>query len=264
MQPFKIKHFKLMKKIFLIAFLIIFNVSFSQDKVNQLDEKGLRHGLWKGIFEDTKRPRYEGVFNHGIETGIFKYFDNTKAGTTIATRDFSKGNGNCYVIVFDQKGNKVSEGNLVNKLHEGEWKFYHMESNNIMTLENYTADKLNGVRKVYYRSTTLAEETYYKNGLKNGISKLFSEKGVIIDEHNYKDDKFHGVAVYYAGSGVKLYEGSYANGLKTGIWKFYENGKVVKEVIAKVFAKELKLFEERATKSKMKNTDIKPRTKAKK
>jgi antitoxin component YwqK of YwqJK toxin-antitoxin module len=252
-----------MKNLMLIAFLIFSNLITAQDKTNQLDDKGLRHGLWKGVFTDSKRPRYEGAFNHGTETGIFKYFDDTKAGTIIATRDFSKGNNNCYITVFDQKGNKVSEGNLVNKLHEGEWKFYHMESNNIMTSEFYIADKLNGVRKVYYRSTTLAEETSYKNGLKNGVSKLYSEKGVIIDEHNFKDDKFEGLAVYYNGAGIKLYEGNYKNGLKSGLWKFYENGKVVKEVKAKVFSKELKLFEEKNVKSKMKDTKIKPRTKPK-
>jgi hypothetical protein len=31
---------------------------------------------------------------------VFKYFDDTKAGTVIATRDFSKGDGSCYTTLF--------------------------------------------------------------------------------------------------------------------------------------------------------------------
>ena len=106
------------------------NFSFSQEKTNQLDDKGLRHGLWKGFFEESKRPRYEGVFNHGQETAVFKYFDDTKAGSVIATRDFTKGKGNCYTIVFDQKGNKVSKiygcvttGNV--------WQFLVLDEKNV-------------------------------------------------------------------------------------------------------------------------------------
>lgn len=237
-----------MKKVIIIVLVFFTGVFYAQDKTNLLDDKGLRHGVWKGVFEQSKRPRYEGVFNHGEETGVFKYFDDTKAGTVIATRDFTKGKGNCYVTIFDQKGNKVSEGNLINKLHEGQWKFYHMESNNIMTLENYKADKLHGVKKVFYRSNTLAEETNYVNGLKNGISRTFSEKEVIIDFHTYKEDKLDGLATYYDGNGQKLYEGNYSKGLKIGTWKFFEKSKLIKEVKAKFFSKELAKFENKRLK----------------
>ena len=229
-------------------FFVLLSVSvFAQDKINQLDEQGNRHGLWKGTHKESKRPRYEGTFNHGKEIGVFKYFDDTKAGTIIATRDFSKGDGSCYVIFYDQKGNKVSEGMLVNKIAEGTWKYYHFESSQVMTIEIYKEGKLDGNRKVYYKDGTVAEDVNYKVGIKEGSAKVFSEKGKLIDEHIFKDGQYEGLASYYDGSGNKMYEGNYANGKRVGIWKFFENNKVIKEVKAIKFSKELINYEQRYT-----------------
>lgn len=232
-----------MKK-YIILLLVSLSV-FAQDKINQLDEKGNRHGSWKGVHEKSKRPRYEGTFIHGKETGIFNYFDDTKAGTVIATRDFSKGDGSCYAIFYDQKGNKVSEGKLVNKITDGTWKYYHFQSSQLMTIENYKEGKLDGNKKVYYKDGTIAEDANYKAGVKEGTVKTYSEKGMLIDEHLYKKGQYNGLASYYDGAGNKMYEGNYENGNRIGIWKFYENNKVLKEVKAIKFSKELIKYEQR-------------------
>ena len=234
-----------------IVILFLFLSSFSafcQDKINQLDDKGNRHGLWRGTHKESNRIRYEGTFSHGKETGIFKYFDDTKAGTVIATRDFSKGDGSCYAIFYDQKGNKVSEGTLKNKLPEGEWKYYHFESKQIMSQEFYKNGKLEGVRKVFYKDATIAEETNYKNGIKVGNSKMYSEKGKLLDSHIYKNGQYDGVASYYDGLGNKIYEGNYVKGKRVGTWKFFEKNKVIKEVKANKFSQELIKYEQRGAK----------------
>jgi antitoxin component YwqK of YwqJK toxin-antitoxin module len=243
-----------MKKLIFIAFIVLANLVSGQDKLNQFDEQGLRHGFWKGFHEESKRPRYEGVFEHGKEVGMFKYFDDTKAGTVIATRDFSKNDGSCYTIFFDQKGNQVSEGVVKNKLFEGQWKYYHQESKDIMTLENYKNGKLNGVRKVFYKANKLAEEINYSEGKKNGIAKTFAENGKQIDQHQYVNDMFEGIAIYFDGNGKKMYEGTYKNNVKVGLWKFYENDKVVKQVKAEKFSKELKKMEQKLAKKFAKST----------
>lgn len=245
-----------MKKLIFIAFLVLANWVSAQDKLNQFDEQGLRHGFWKGVHEESKRPRYEGTFEHGKEVGTFKYFDDTKAGTLIATRDFSKADGSCYTIFFDQKGNKVSEGVVKNKLFEGQWKYYHQESKDIMTLENYKNGKLNGVRKVFYKANKLAEEINYTDGKKNGVAKTFAENGKQIDQHQYVNDMFEGIAIYFDGNGKKMYEGTYKNNVKVGMWKFYENDKVVKQVKADKFSKELKKMEQKLAKKFAKSTPV--------
>lgn len=239
-----------MKNIYLLVWVVCTAITtlHAQETSNQLDDKGLRHGIWKGYHEGSKRLRYEGTFEHGKEKGIFKYYDDTKAAPIIATRDFSKGDGSCYVTFFDQKGNKVSEGLLINKLFQGEWKYYHKESKEIMTQEFYTLGKLSGWRKVFFKNAKLAEEVFYSEGKKNGIARIYSEAGKVIEALNYKNDVLEGIATYYDGQGIKLYEGQYKKGVRVGMWKFYENEKIVKEVKAKNFSKELIKFEEKRMK----------------
>ena len=53
-----------------IFFFFSFIQLFSQ---NQYSEGGQRDGLWKGYY-DNGQLRYEGVFNDGKETGVFKYY----------------------------------------------------------------------------------------------------------------------------------------------------------------------------------------------
>ena len=214
-----------MKKIILI-FLISF-ATFAQEKINQVNAKGERIGLWKGTHEISKRPRYEGVFSNGKEIGIFKYFDDTKAGSLIAIRDFSKGDGSCYTIFYDQKSNIVSEGTLKNKLPEGKWKYYHYQSPEIMTIENYKAGKLNGLKEVFYKNNTLAETSTYVNGVLDGVYKKFGENAKLMEESNYKNGEMHGYATFYDGNGNLILKGQYKKGKRKGIWETYENGKLV-------------------------------------
>jgi len=214
-----------MKKLILI-FLISF-ATLAQEKTNQKNAKGERIGLWKGTHETSKRPRYEGVFSNGKEMGIFKFFDDTKAGSLIAIRDFSKGDGSCYTIFYDQKNFIVSEGTLKNKIPEGNWKYYHYQSPELMTKENYKAGKLNGLKEVFYKNNTLAETSVYVDGVIEGIYKKFAENAKLMEETNYKKGEMHGAATFYDGNGNLILKGQYKKGLRAGIWETYEKGKVV-------------------------------------
>lgn len=213
-----------------LVILLLLNISlFAQENINKFDEKGQRHGLWKGVYEETKRPRYEGTFDHGKETGTFKFFDDTKAGSVIATRVFAK-DGSCYTTIFDQKGNKVSEGKEVNRKHEGQWKFYHKESAAVMAVENYKNDKLHGLRKVYYKNNAINEESTYVNGIKDGPYRKYTEKGVVLEDTVYKNGELSGPATFRNENNELVAKGNFVNGKKMGVWQYYEKGKLVKEV----------------------------------
>lgn len=201
----------------------------AQSVVNAVDANGMKHGLWKGTYEESKRPRYEGTFDHGKEIGVFNYFDDTKVGSIIATREFNAKDNSVYTIFYDQKKNVVSEGKMVNKLFEGNWKYYHEASKVIMTLENYKVGKLEGLRSVFYPSAKIAEEAIYKNGIKEGAYKKYSEKGIVLEEAFYKKNEFDGQAIYRDPEGNVVAKGLYKNGVKVGIWQFFENGKLVSE-----------------------------------
>lgn len=210
------------------CFLIV-TFCFAQTDINQVDGKGNKNGPWKGFYPQSKRLRYEGAFDHGKEIGTFKYYDDTKAQTLIAKREFNKEDNSAYTTFYNQANNIVSEGKVVGKLYEGVWKYYHENSKVIMTTENYAKGKLDGTRSVFYPNAKIAEETNYLKGVKNGPYKKYSAEGVVLEESNYKDGQFDGKAIYRDPKGNIVAQGIYVNGKKKGIWQFYEGGKLVSE-----------------------------------
>lgn len=222
-----------MKIIYKIVFAVLLVLNFgdlqAQNTSNNLDVNGKKDGVWKGYYPESKRLRYEGTFSHGKEIGEFKFFDDTKAGSVIATRTFNPNDNVAYTVFYDQNKNKVSEGKVVNKLFEGEWKYYHFGAKTIMTTENYKNGKLEGLRSVYFPSGKIAEETYYKNNLKNGTSKKYSEKGFVLEEATFKNNQYDGEAIFRDVDNNVVSKGKFLNGKKVEVWQFFENGKLVSE-----------------------------------
>lgn len=217
------------KKI-ILGLLFLNTVMVSAQDSNKSDASGKKDGIWKGTYEVSKRPRYEGTFNHGKETGIFSFFDDTKKGDVIATRDFSANDGSSYTIFYDQSKNKVSEGKEIGKASEGEWKYYHKASKVLMTLENYKNGKLEGIKTVYYPNAKIAEEMNYVGGLKEGIYKKYGQNGILLEQSTYKNNEYNGDAVFYDADGVVASKGKFVNGKKANMWQFYLKGKLTKEV----------------------------------
>jgi antitoxin component YwqK of YwqJK toxin-antitoxin module len=217
------------KKI-VIGLLFLQTVLVSGQEVNKVDASGKKDGLWKGTYELSKRARYEGTFTHGKESGIFKFFDDTKKGDVVATRDFTANDGSSYTIFYDQNKNKVSEGKEIGKAREGQWNYYHKASKVVMTIENYVNGKLEAMRSVYYPDAKIAEEMTYKNGLKEGTYKKYGQNGILLEQSTYKNNEYNGDAIFYDADGVVASKGKFVNGKKAGMWQFYMKGKLIKEV----------------------------------
>jgi len=215
---------------FVLLVFLFFNLKgIAQTDNNPVDDKGKKHGVWKGFYEESGRPRYEGTFEHGREIGVFNFFDDTKAQSVIATRTFNSNDNSCYTIFYDQKKNIVSEGKEVNKLREGPWKYYHKASKVIMILENYKNGKLDGTRTVYYPSGKVVDETIYKKGLKEGVYKKYSETGIVMENSFFKNGEYDGEAVYKDPNDFVVVKGMFKNGKKVGMWQFFINGKLNSE-----------------------------------
>lgn len=211
-------------------FLFLISSAVVAQDFNKLDANGKKQGVWKGVYEGSKRPRYEGTFSDGKETGVFKFFDDTKKGDVIATRDFTANDGGAYTIFYDQSKNKVSEGNVIGKVYDGEWKYYHKASKVLMITENYKKGKLEGLRTVFYPNSKVAEEIFYKNGLKDGVYKKYGQNGILLEQTIFKNNEYNGDAVFYDSDGVAASKGKFLNGKKVGKWQFFEKGKWIKEV----------------------------------
>jgi antitoxin component YwqK of YwqJK toxin-antitoxin module len=218
-------------KILFILLMISFSNSsvFAQESINKFDENGARHGRWKGFYEGSKKLKYEGEFSHGKETGMFRFYEDTKANSLIATREFNLNDNSCFTVFYSGK-NRVSEGIMVNRKPHGEWKYYHKNSSNILSIENYIDGKLTGIRKVYFKDTVLAEESQYKDGLRDGYCKIYNNKGNLLEYSNYVKGELHGVVNYYNTKGNLSSSGQYKNHKACGKWTYYADGKIVKVV----------------------------------
>ena len=228
------------QNIILFLFLTLTLTSLvAQNLVNQFDSEGKRHGIWRKDFEGTIQPKYEGVFEHGKEIGLFKFYKlDGKKSVLSATRQFSADSDDIDVKFYSSKGKLISEGQMIGKSFVGKWVYYHNKTNGIMIVEHYNDQgQLNGERLVYYQKGQLAEKANYINGKQNGIAQVFSENGVLIKDFLYKDGMLDGVAKYYNATGQLLAEGAYRNDQKHGIWKYYENGVLTEEKDFTVYSK---------------------------
>ncbi len=216
-----------MKKIF---YLLLFFCAYGfAQEVNKFDENGKRHGIWKKNFEGTDQLRYQGQFEHGKEVGLFKFYRRGKSDAPTATKLFNKENHIAEVKFFASNGRLISEGKMDGKKRIGEWKYYHKNSDKVMTSEMYENGELNGTMKVYYKKGTISETFEYVNGVLNGDSKKFYPNEKLMHHLIYKDNKLHGFIRYYDVKTQVTSEGRYKNDKRVGVWKYYENGELVKE-----------------------------------
>lgn len=212
-----------------LVFLLCSQIVLCQSENNPVDVNGKKHGVWKGFYQESGRARYEGTFEHGKEVGVFNFFDDTKAQTIIATRTFNPNENSCYTIFYDQNKNIVSEGKEVNKLREGSWKYYHKASKSVMTLEHYKNGKLEGRKTVYYPNGKIVDEVVYKNGLKEGVYKKYSESGIVMESSFFKNGEYDGEAIYKDPNDQVVAKGMFKKGKKIGIWQFFIDGKMTSE-----------------------------------
>src|SRR5690606_14493779 len=226
-------------KQFLVILLAFFCVNIYAQKINQLDAKGERHGLWKKNFETTDQPKYEGTFEHGKEVGTFKFYKLVDGKSKLsATREFLPNSDNINVKFYSSQGKLISEGMMKDKIFVGKWVYYQNKSKNILMTETYNnVGVLEGEKLVYYEGGKIAEKSIYENGEIDGISRWYSENGNVLKEFTYKNGQLHGIAKYYDIDGKLLAEGNYKKDKKHGTWKYYENGELKEEKDFTIYSK---------------------------
>lgn len=218
----------MIKQTVFLTLIFLFPV-LCKSQENQFDDQGRRNGYWKVNFEGTNKPKFEGNFEHGKETGSFKFYKKGFYDHPTAIMNFEQKNDSVHVTYYTQQGKSISEGMMLDKKREGKWLYFHQESDSIMMTEIYKNDKLNGLQETFYKNGEPAERTYYSNGLKDGSSCIYAGNGQVTKELNYKNGQLHGKAVYYNANGTKIREGFYTDGKKSGHWKFFSDGKLESE-----------------------------------
>jgi antitoxin component YwqK of YwqJK toxin-antitoxin module len=102
-----------------------------------------------------------------------------------------------------------------------------------LKVENYKAGILNGAKKTYYKRAKdgsgggLKREVNYKNGIFEGLFRIYNLDRVIIEELNYKAGKKDQECNYYYNDGVLLKTEHWDEGIKNGEFKtFYYQGHI--------------------------------------
>ena len=96
--------------------------------------------------------------------------------------------------------------------------------NNQSKLESkvqFVNNKLDGLTIRYNYNGLLAEETEYKNGYKNGESKVYFNSGTINSITNYKNDTIHGLVTKYYEIGTIQSKENFIKNYKFGKCEYY-------------------------------------------
>lgn len=224
----------------IFSFLFLFGNIIAQEKINQINAKGERIGVWKKYYEN-KKIRYQGQFKNGKEVGVFKYYSPVSSEFPMMLKTFEKNSENALVQHFTIKGLPESEGRMNGKKRAGKWVYYHKDDKTIMIEENYEDGILNGDYKVFYEDGKLTKSTHYKDGKLHGNSKKYSPKSILVEDVNYVNGQLHGDAAFYEDNGNLKQKGLYEEDLKVGVWEFFEDGALSE-------SKEIKVWKEKEEK----------------
>lgn len=215
------------KYILFLSCFLVWAIGYSQGDINQFDENGERHGVWKKYYNNN-RIRYSGTFEHGKEIGVFNFYSASNSKFPVIVKKYDKTSNLAEVAFYTPSGALESKGMMRDKDREGIWLFYHPDGKSVMSEENYVDGKLDGDYKTFYPSGAPTEITFYKNGVLHGNYKKYSIKGFLYQDFNYSKGKLNGMAIYYSRkTGDLIKKGPFKDDLRVGTWENYVDGELV-------------------------------------
>jgi uncharacterized protein len=215
-----------------ILFLLLggfFNPSdvWAQQHENKTDPSGKRTGMWKVAYPDKPAQiQMEGAYKAGTRVGLWKFY--SKQGQLKSESEYLDNGNTANVKMFHSNGKLAAEGLYRNKLREGTWYFYGIDSDTIpLITEIYSKGKREGKAIHRYFTGQIFETYTYSNGLKNGRWEQFYPSGKLKGQGAYRQDSLQGPVTYFYENGRLYMDGFYVADLRHGTFTYYhENGKV--------------------------------------
>jgi len=203
-------------------------------------KKDKKLGIWKEHTSAGFLSQVEEFDEKGKVNGPTKLLDHLGRVETV----FMKKNGDITKLInydingeeissYKRKGNTLkfknltvngllsSEGQFVNDLREGEWKFYDSYGD-LSSIAYFKEGLQTGEEKNYRANKMLASIVNYKEGMKNGIYIDYYPNGIMQSQSNYKDDVLEGRFLSYNQEGVIMQDLYFLNGQLHGKMKYYE------------------------------------------
>lgn len=188
------------KQFFIISFIMILSSYGYSQETNQIDNGGLKQGLWLIYKTDTiRKPQIAAWKLHDKDT------DSLKIETD--RNDFNNNIQNYNRIeIINQI---LSQGNYLDDKLEGLWIFYydnHLIDKNKTTesIAFYKGDSV--ILNTFYKKESIKSEVEFKNGLPIGQLRIYYDNGqLMFSGEILPDERFYKVTEYYK-TGGKRYE----------------------------------------------------------
>lgn len=202
-------------------FLLIPATGMSQleQNINQTDMAGRKQGRWIKTYPNGN-TMYDGSFRDNKPEGEFKrYYENNVLKSTLL---FSKNGSEAIATLFYSNGLVASKGKYVNQLKEGKWQFFSSSNEGILiSEEEFSGDRRNGLSVRYYPDSTVAERAYYKNDVKHGEWVKYYPDGTLTFKTTCQNGKLNGKFEAFFENGKPEFLGQYKDDLREGEWIIY-------------------------------------------
>lgn len=160
------------------------------------------------IYLQVSMPNYIKVaiksnYKNGLKEG--EELEYSDKGTIIFLRHYKLGLLEGQFINYDEYGNSLSQGFYIKGKKEDVWVEKYPDERVVVT-QNFKEDKLIDYNwSSYFPSGKIfIEGNYDKNGLKQGLFKIYDADGALQSTENYKDGKRNGYSIeYFNGSPVR-------------------------------------------------------------
>jgi antitoxin component YwqK of YwqJK toxin-antitoxin module/Tfp pilus assembly protein PilF len=204
--------------------------------------KGYRVGPWKeyhrnGNLETEATYGKKGVLNGELymydDDGI-KYNHNTyKSGVIQQMRYYNKDGKELLnqkltgrrlaVIEYHPNGSKAAEGELVNNLREGEWKFFSEEGGWLESKYEYKGGERIGEGTTYHANGRPESKGEYDYDMRHGFFKFFHTNGQISSQGWYQFDSKESEWVSFNPAGVMISKQYFISSNNYGNQFYYDN-----------------------------------------
>ena len=207
-----------------LLFIIFAGMVYGQTK-NQRDAAGRKQGYWEAI-DNRGSLVYSGYFKDDKPVGELKRYFPT--GQVRVIMNYENEGRIARALFFWQNGEFAARGNYIDAKRDSVWIYYSYYTKTVSHRVEYAAGKRNGKEQAFYPSGDVAEETNWKDDMKNGTWKQFFDGGQLKVTATYVDNKLEGLYTACYPNGTKEIEGFYRNDVPDGEWKrFDEKGNQV-------------------------------------
>ncbi len=165
-----------------------------------------------------------------MPSGTFQYYYPT--GKVKAVSVFSGGGRRSKTITFFESGKKIAEGIYLDEKRDSIWQFFSDYDGALLSEESYKNGKKDGVSKVFYPGKGLAEIINWKAGVREGLWIQYYTDGTLKMRIANRDGNKEGLMEVFSETGTLLISGKYVNGDPDGIWLTYDaKGNLLKKEV---------------------------------